>query len=215
MSLYISDPEEYLKQYYPGKEFLKTGEFSLPDAEIPAYIISEKNGCVANAAACLLNYHLKPAEGPSGLLKCCRGTALMSFAKGRPVRRSEASAAFEDAAAQSSFPGADYYIPLGRTAGFLSSCAAAAGSARRAKSSLFARRVAKEEIGQRRPVLLSIAFSAQYRDHTIVAYGWREFAPKNGKGRRMLFFKVRDGYSSEPRWLVYRRIFGIFVTTLK
>ena len=153
----------------------------------------------------LLFYHLKPAEGLSGMLENCKTVAMKAFAKGRKGRTggSHRGSRF------------NFYIPVGKTSAFLTACAKSAGSQRTAKSSPFAKRTAIAEIRNRRPVFLNIAFSGQYRDHTIVAYGFEEYREKGRKGRKLLFFKVRDGYSLDTRWLVYRRIFGIFATTFR
>ena len=63
-------------------------------------------------------------------------------------------------------------------------------------------------------MLLNIGFSGQYRDHTVTAYGLEEYVV-GPLGKRSLFFKVRDGYSKEDRYLLYRGILGISVTYLK
>ena len=188
---YISDPIEYLKEHFPGKNYFKTGECSLPESAVTAYVIRERNGCVVNAAASLITYASEPENSRFGALKACRGIAERLYKKARKN---------------------DYYVPLGRTSAFVNECARKLESKGKARSSPFAKRTAVREINCGRPVLLNIAFSPQYRDHTITAYGWEEYAPENGRGRKLLFFKIRDGYTKEPRYLVYRRIFGIFAT---
>ena len=188
---YISDPKEYLKEHFAGKNYVKTRERSLPESAVPAYVIRERNGCVVNAAASLITCASMPENSRSGALKACRGTAERLYKKTRKN---------------------DYYVPLGRTSVFVNACAEELGSSGKAKSSPFAKRTAVREINSGRPVLLNIAYSPQYRDHTVTAYGWEEYAPDNGRGRRLLFFRIRDGYTKEPRYLAYRRILGIFAT---
>ena len=61
--------------------------------------------------------------------------------------------------------------------------------------------------------MLSIGLSRQYLDHSVTAVGWKLYKCREN-GRRLLFFKVLDGYSSAPRYLIYKGIFGIFATKL-
>ncbi|MBQ9891053.1 MAG: hypothetical protein IJM39_06550 [Firmicutes bacterium] len=187
---YIEDPEEYLKKRFPGKEYIKTDERSIPDDKVPPYIIMERNGCVVNAAASMLQYSLKPHISRSEALNTCRGIAERLNIKTRKN---------------------GYYVPLGRTSQFLGCCAKELGSCGRAKSSLFAKSTAIREINAGRPVFINIAVSRQYYDHTVIAYGWEIYRP-SGRGRKILFFKIRDGYSKAPRYLICRRIFGVFTT---
>ncbi len=188
---YIEDPEEYLKKRFPGKEFIKTEECSIPDDKVPPYIIMERNGCVVNAAACMLQYSMKPHISRSDALKACRGIA--ERLKIKTCKNG-------------------YYVPLGRTSRFLGLCAKELGTRGRAKSSLFAKSAAVREINAGRPVFINIAVSRQYYDHTVIAYGWEVYRHSDGDGRKILFFKIRDGYSNATRYLIYRRIFGVFAT---
>ena len=192
MNEYIESPEEYLNRHYPDKRFIKVEGRSIGDENIPPYIIRENNGCVINAAACILAYALKAQNRRLDTLKPCRSIAERLF---RKARRN------------------DYYVPLGRTSHFLNSCAKFLGISGSAKSSIFARRNAVFEINSGRPVFLNIAYSRQYKDHTVIAYGWERYRIKGRGSRSILFFKIRDGYSKDTRYLVWKNVFGVFSTS--
>ena len=195
MREYISDVSEYLNRKYPALHFVKRASYIIDDEKVPAYVIKEYNGCALNAAACMIASKLgSPAEFDSILDEC------REIAKKRYSRQVKGAT--------------NFYVRLGSTAHLLNDCAAVFGIKEKGRSRLRTRRRTVSEILNGRPVMLNIGISSQYYDHTIVAYGFEEYVAREN-GMRLLFFKVRDGYSTEPRYLRYRWIFGIFVTTLR
>ena len=164
-------------------------------SRVPAYIIQELNGCGVCGAACLLAFASGGAHSFDASLDRCLAVAKKGFT--RTVNGTT-----------------DYYTRLGKEAPFIRKCLKTAAAGLSARSSLFAKRRAVREILAGRPVLLNIGLSGQYRDHTVTAYGLEEYAV-GPSGKKFLFFKVRDGYSTEDRYLLYRGILGISVTYLK
>ena len=194
-TIVISDPAGYLKKTRPGHGIKKTRSVCINEALVPSYIIEERNSCTVNAAACLLVFASGKRHSFGSALELCRSIALRGYSR---IRHGAT----------------DYYTRIGREAPYIRRCLKAASAGYSANSSLFVKRLAIKEILSGRPVLLNIAFSGQYRDHTVTAYGFEEYAA-GPRGRKVMFFKVRDGYSKEPRYLEYKGIFGISITYLK
>ena len=202
-SIRICDPAVYLKQSAPGQQIKLLRSACIDEDKVPAYLIRDLNGCAVNAAACLVAFSAHGGSVPPGedgrsfgpALALCKKIAADGFSKMRDGTR-------------------DYYTKIGREAPFVRRCLGAASSGYSARSSLLVKRRAVSEILAGRPVLLNIAFSGQYTDHTVTAYGFEEYAVGDN-GRKVLFFKIRDGYSKEPRYLEYKGILGISITYLK
>ena len=73
----------------------------------------------------------------------------------------------------------------------------------------------KKEISNDRPILLNIAYSEQYKDHTVTAYAWTQFDVE-GEDMTFRFFKVRDGYtSSEDRYVNFETVIGSYITRVR
>jgi len=193
-TLTIGDPAAYLSAAHPGSEIKKLRSACVGESLVPAYIISDTNGCVVNAAACLLVFASGGRNDFDTYLELCKRTAVSGFSR---IRNGEI----------------DYYTRLSKESLFLRQCFKAASSPYGAANSLFAKKKAVDEILTGRPVLLNIAFSKQYRDHTVTAFGFDEYSVGD-PGRKRLFFRVRDGYSEEDRWLEYRGIIGVFATCI-
>ena len=191
----IRDPAGYLAATRPGQTVKKLRSSCIDARSVPAYVINDLNGCAVNAAACLVSFASERQRSFGQALELCKSIALNGYSQKR------------DGAV-------DFYTKLGKEAPFIRKCLQAASVPFTAKSSLFAKRRAVNEILAGRPVLLNIAFSRQYRDHTVTAYGFEEYSV-GPRGRKVLFFKVRDGYSTEDRYLEYKGILGISVTYLK
>ena len=191
----IEDPVLYLKDTRPGQSIKRIRSVCIEDSKVPAYIIQELNGCGVNGTACLLAFASGKEGSFDSSLKRCLAVACRGFT--RTVNGT-----------------VDYYTRLGKEAPFVRTCLNAASAVFSARSSLFAKRRAVREILAGRPVLLNIGISGQYRDHTVTAYGLEEYAV-GPSGKKFLFFKIRDGYSKDERYLLYRGILGISVTYLK
>ena len=191
----IRDPAGYLAASRHGQTVGKLRSSCIDGRRVPAYVISDLNGCAVNAAACLVSFASEKYRSFGQALELCKSIALDGYSH------------YKDGAV-------DFYTKLGKEAPFVRKCLQTASAQFTARSSLFAKRRAVKEILAGRPVLLNIAFSGQYRDHTVTAYGFEEYAV-GPRGRKVLFFKVRDGYSTEDRYLEYKNILGISVTYLK
>ncbi|MBQ2311546.1 MAG: hypothetical protein II185_03220 [Firmicutes bacterium] len=191
----IKDPVLYLKDTRPGQSIKRIRSVCIDGSRVPAYVIQELNGCGVCGAACLAAFASGGTSSFDTSLEHCLDVAKNGFT--RTVNGTT-----------------DYYTRLGKEAPFVRKCLNAVSSGLTARSSLFAKRRAVKEILSGRPVLLNIGFSGQYRDHTVTAYGLEEYVV-GPLGKRSLFFKVRDGYSKEDRYLLYRGILGISVTYLK
>lgn len=191
----IGDPAAYLAATYPGKPVKLLRSVCIDGRRTPAYVISELNGCGVNAAACLVSFASGKERVFGQSLDICKSIALNGYSRKR------------DGAV-------DFYTKLGKEAPYIRKCLQAASVPFTARSSLFAKGRAVKEILAGRPVLLNIGISKQYRDHTVTAYGFEEYTV-GPRGRKILFFKVRDGYSTEDRYLEYKGILGISVTYLK
>ena len=193
--LVIDDPAGYLKVSGPGSVYRKIRSAYIDENRVPAYVIEEFNGCAVNAAACLLAYASGRDGSFSGSLDLCKKIAQDGYSRlSNGVR--------------------DYYTKLGKEAPFVRKCLKAGSFDFRAASSLLVKKRAVKEILAGRPVLFNIAFSRQYRDHTVTAYGFEEYAV-GSDGKKVLFFRIRDGYTKEDRYLEYKHIFGISITYLK
>ena len=192
-TLEIWDTKEYLKTAYPGRSFELRRSFGIDDGSVPAYIIEEYNGCAVNAAACLIAA-TRQAESFSTALGSCLDVAEHGYSKVRNGER-------------------NYYIKLGTEAPFIRKCLRSVASGLRARSSIFVKNRAIKEIMQGRPVLLNIGLSRQYLDHTVTAYGFEEYVSDCGK--KALFFRIRDGYTTQIRYLEFKKILGISITYLK
>ena len=193
--LVIDDPGWYLKTSRPDLNYKKLRSVSIDERKVPAYIIEEYNGCAVNAAACLVAFASGKNSAFASSLDICKKVAQDGFSRIRDGVR-------------------DYYTKLGKEAPFIRKCLRAASSGCRAASSLFVKKRAINEILAGRPVLLNIGLSRQYTDHTVTAYGFEEYAAGNSR-RKALFFKIRDGYTKEERYLEYKAILGISITYLK
>ena len=191
--LYIDNTTEYLKTAYQGRSFELTRLFCIDDSSVPAYIIEEYNGCAVNAAACLIAASGQ-AESFKTALRSCLDVAKHGYSKVKNGER-------------------NYYIKLGTEAPFIRKCLRSFSSSLKARSSLFVKNRAIKEIMQGRPVLLNIGLSRQYLDHTVTAYGFEEYV--SDRGRKVLFFRIRDGYTMQTRYLEYKKILGISITYLK
>ena len=193
---YITDPEAYLKGRWPelDHKFLSGHTVS---GHVRNYEIdpADGNACVSYAAAAVTEYYTGDF---SKALELCRNTAGRKYGLGKN--------------------GANrLYIPLGCAAPFIRKCLESLGLGMTARSTLLAVRAAKSEIDHDRPALLNIAYSPQYRDHTVVAYGWAAFRSSGGRGtgKVRLFFRVRDGYTgTEDRWVCSSEIAGLFTTRI-
>lgn len=191
----ISDPAEHLASSRPGQKIEKLRSACIDGNRVPAYVINDLNGCGVNAAACLAAFASGKERAFEKALDVCRNTALNGYSRVR------------DGAV-------DFYTKLGKEAPYVRECLRAFSVPFGARSSLFAKSRAVKEITAGRPVLLNIGISKQYRDHTVTAYGFEEYSVGD-RGRKVLFFRIRDGYSTEDRWLEYKNILGISVTYLK
>ena len=191
----ISDPAGYLAASRPGEKIVKLRSACIDGRRVPAYVINDLNSCGVNAAACLLSF----ASGKDGAfvpsLTLCKKVADDGYTR---IRNGAV----------------DYYTKLGREAPFIRKCLKAASLGYAARSSLFVKHRAVNEILAGRPALLNIGISKQYRDHTVTAYGFEEYAVGENGGK-VLFFKIRDGYTKKDRYLEYKGIIGISVTYLK
>lgn len=191
----IEDPAAYLNSTVPGQTIKKLRSVCMDDSKVPAYVIQELNGCGVNGAACLVAFACGNGASFDDALKHCLTVARAGYTRIRAGIT-------------------DYYTSLGKEAPYVRKCLRTASAGYTARSSLFAKRRAVREILEGRPVLLNIGISGQYRDHTVTAYGLEEYAV-GPSGKKHLFFKVRDGYSKEDRYLLYRGILGISATYLK
>ncbi|MCR5010064.1 MAG: hypothetical protein K6A91_03900 [Clostridia bacterium] len=191
----INDPALYLKDTRPGQSIKRIRSVCIDASRVPAYVIHELNGCGVCGAACLLAFASESRISFDDSLDRCLAIAENGFT--RTVNGTT-----------------DYYTKLGKEAPFIRKCLNTAAAGLSARSSLFAKRRAVREILAGRPVLLNIGISGQYRDHTVTAYGLEEYAV-GPSGKKFLFFKVRDGYTKEDRYLLYRGILGISATYLK
>ena len=199
----ISDPVGYINNTRPGQPVKLLRSACIDESRVPAYMIRDLNSCAVNAAACLVTFSADSKGVSSGedgrsfgpALALCKKIAADGFSRIRGGTR-------------------DYYTRIGREAPFVRRCLQSAGAGYSARSSLFVKRRAVSEILEGRPVLLNIAFSGQYTDHTVTAYGFEEYAVGD-RSKRIMFFKVRDGYSKETRYLEYKGIIGISITYLK
>ena len=191
----IEDPAAYLKNKYHISDAKLLRSASIDENRVPAYLIEDYNACAVNAAACIAAF-ASGKEGSFGRsLEICKAIARSGFSK------AEGSTV-------------NYYTRLGTEAPFVRRCLDASGSGYTARSSLFVKKRAVREILAGRPVLLNIGISGQYRDHTVTAYGFEEYSAGE-RGKKYLFFKVRDGYSKDERYVLYRGILGISITYLK
>ena len=191
----IEDPLRYLQNTRPGQSIGLIRSACIDGSKVPAYIIRELNGCGVNGAACLAAFASGGSLSFHASLKRCLGIAEGGFTR----RRNGVT---------------DYYTRLGREAPFVRRCLKTVSACHTARSSLFVKRRAVKEILAGRPVLLNIALSSQYKDHTVTAYGFEEYSV-GPRAEKLLFFKVRDGYSEDDRYLLYKGILGISITYLK
>ena len=193
--IYIDDPLKFLQESCPEDSFELLRSCSIDDAKVPPYFIEEYNGCCVNAAACLISSVTADGADFNKILASCKKTAENGYSR------------LKNGAV-------DYYTRLGSEAPFLRRCLSMFTAGFSARSSLFVKCRALKEIEAQRPILLNIAFSRQYIDHTVTAYGYEEYRSAK-TGRRRLFFKIRDGYCMGVRYLEYRKIYGISATFLK
>lgn len=193
--LIISDPAGYLASSRPGQKAEKLRSVCVDGSIVPAYVINDQNGCGVNGAACLAAFASGGAMTFGEALNICKSIALNGYSR---LRGSAV----------------DFYTRLGQEAPFIRKCLKASSVPFGARSGLFVKSRAVREILAGRPVLLNIGISGQYRDHTVTAYGFEEWSVGE-RGRKVLFFRIRDGYSMEDRWLEYKGILGISVTYLK
>ncbi len=191
----IKAPAAYLRNSRPGQTIKRLRSVCIDDSKVPAYVIKELNGCGVNGAACLVAFARGNGASFDDALDRCLTVARAGYTR--------ISAGITD-----------YYTSLGKEAPYVRKCLRSASAEYTARSSLFAKRRAVKEILAGRPVLLNIGISGQYRDHTVTAYGFEEYSVGPG-GKKFLFFKIRDGYSKDDRYLLYRGILGISATYLK
>ncbi|MBR5731000.1 MAG: hypothetical protein IKX89_03510 [Firmicutes bacterium] len=192
-TIVISDPSGYLAASRPGQPVKLLRSVSIDESRVPAYVIKELNGCGVNGAACLVAFASGAGGSFAASLDICKRIARDGYTRKRGGRT-------------------DYYTRLGKEAPFVRRCLKEGACGYGARSSLFVKRRAVSEILAGRPVLLNIGLSGQYRDHTVTAYGFEEY---DAGGRKILFFKIRDGYTKEDRYLMFRGILGISITYLK
>ena len=191
----IRDLSGYLAEYGPGQPVNLLRSACIDESRVPAYVIEELNGCAVNGAACLVSF----AAGKGGKfgksLDLCKRIAGNGYTRNRDGET-------------------DYYTMIGKEAPFVRKCLKESACGYSARSSLLVKRRAVSEILAGRPVLLNIGISKQYMDHTVTAFGFEEYAA-GPRGRKILFFKIRDGYTEEDRYLEFRGILGISVTYLR
>lgn len=191
----IENPSEYLTQLFPDCAItFKDGCQKIDDEAVEPYIVRDYNACGEHATAAILKYYLGDAYSFSDILDRCKIIAR------------------ENGYARCKNGVWNYYIPVGKLAPFVQKCIDFYGVGKKARSSLFTWRTGKKELAAGRPIMLNIAYTidGSYKDHTVLAYAYSSLRVGNLKSRR--FFKIKDGYSKNPRFACHNAIIGCYIT---
>lgn len=191
---YISDPLVYLAELYPNCVYTNNGYYNMGDSSIYGYIIEGYNACGEYGTAAIIEHYLRGVYSYSTIASRCK-----------TIARDNGYATYY------SDTGWDYYIDIGDLAPFVRACLNYYGMNKTASSSLFSWSTGTSEISNNRPILLNIATSGQYEDHTVTAYAWTTFYIYD-LNYESKYFKVKDGYASESRYVCYNTIAGSYIT---
>ncbi len=193
---YISDPLVYLAELYPNCVYKNNGYYNMGDSSIYGYIINETNGCGVYGTAAIIEHYLRGVYSYSTIVTRCK-----------TIARNNGYATY------SSELGWDYYIDLGDLAPYVRDCLNYYGMNKTASSSLLSWSTGTSEISNNRPILLNIAFSGQYEDHTVTAYAWTTFYIYD-LNYESKYFKIKDGHAAENRYVCYNTVTGSYITKI-
>ncbi len=196
---YISDPLTWLQSVYSTSDFYHVGSYSISDSAIPAYTINNSlypgGACSVYGVACILKYYLGNSYTYASVLSTCANVAQTGWY------------------ANYNNGSWNYYIQLGNLQPFAQDCIDYYGMNIYAYSSYpFSWTSGINEISNNRPFLYNVAYSLEYEDHTVTAYGydWYYITLTNSN---MRFYKVRDGYTTnESRYISVDYVTGAFGT---
>lgn len=196
---YISDPLKYLKSKYPNGTFTNKDYYNIGDNSIPGYVISSNdvNACGVYGTAALLKYYM-PNKTFSSVLSTCKSVAVnQKFVSYDPSTKT-----------------GDYYLAVGELAYYVRACIKELGLSKNASSTMVSWSSGTEEISNNRPILLNIASSPQYSNHTVTAYAWTIFK-SDSTNTNYRFFKIKDGYYAGSRYVCYDEISLNYITKVQ
>lgn len=184
-STMISDPITYLRGKYPNSQFTLDDSASIGSNSIYGYVIAEWNACTVYATAAIVHYYCYWYSYQEVVSDCLR------------IARERGYASYDEDQGEW-----NYYIQLGDTEDFVQECLNYYEYYATANSSLLTENVARNEINNGRPVLLNIAISEQYSDHTVTAFAWEDYLVSH-YDLLITFFGVKDGYTAGTRYVCW------------
>lgn len=183
---YITNPLTYLKGLYPNAAFSLFTSRSI-SGSVEGYVIEEEQACVVYATAAVLQYH--SGRPFSDILQICLDVAIEG-----------GYADSED----------DYEISNLVVADYVTACRSRCGLYDLSVTyALTSGAAPMSEIRSNRPVILGIAASAQYGNHAVVATSYVQY-DVDSPAQICTFFGVKDGYTSETRYVDVSTIVGLY-----
>lgn len=198
VTIRIESIADYLSSQYPGKTFTMDSA-GMVTSNVPGYLLNGKGSCSLYGSAAMIRFHLGDSYTVEEIAVKCK-----TFAE------ENGYATFENNAW-------NYYINVGSLAPFINKCIKAFTTLDvKASSSLFSWATGTDEIDNNRPILLNIASSEQYDDHTVMAFGWCKYVnTSSGSPNSIRFYAVKDAYVTGTRFVNYETISISYITKVK
>lgn len=183
---YITNPLTYLRGLFPNAAFSLFASRSI-SGTVEGHVMEEDQACVVYATATVLQYH--SGRPFSEILQICLDVAIEG-----------GYAESED----------DYEISNLVVADYVTACRSRCGLYDLSVTyALTSGTAAMSEIRSNRPVILGIAASAQYENHAVVATSYVQY-DVDSPAQIRTFFGVKDGYTSETRYVDVNTIVGLY-----
>lgn len=198
VAIRIESIADYLSSQYPQKTFTMDSA-DMVTSNVPGYILNGHNSCSLYGSAAMIRFHLGDGYTIEEIAAKCK-----IFAE-------------ENGYADLENGVWDYYIDVGSLAPFINKCIKAFTALDvKASSSLFSWATGTDEIDNNRPILLNIASSEQYNNHTVMAFGWCKYVNiSSGSPSSIRFYAVKDAYVTATRFVNYETISISYITKVK
>ena len=197
IAIRIESIADYLSSQYQGKTFTMDSA-GLVTANVPGYLIVGDDACSLYGSAAMIRFHLGNSYTVEEIATQCKTVA----------EENGYAEWLEETGAW------NYYIDVGKLAPFINKCIKEITTLDvKASSSLFSWATGTDEIDDNRPILLNIASSEQYTNHTVMAIGWCKYVnTASGSPNSIRFYAVKDGYVTGTRFVNYETISISYIT---
>ncbi len=189
---FITNPVTYITNNYSGYTYSLTSSHTV-SGTFNGYEINDNQGCVVYGTAAILRYYLGNSYSYSTVVNKCKSIAV----------------------ANNYATTSNYYISNTNTVPFVKKCINYYSLGKTASNTLLS--YARTEINNDRPCLINIAYSNQYSDHAVSAFGYKRYKiirTSNNQSRTLTFYKVKDGFVTTTRYACDDSIVGVYVTKI-